>query len=87
MLLNHPTGSLELNTDLDCFQGRTQGLSSYKLLSLGENDLQVALKDLLNVCLFQIFTELVRLRHLRINLSLRLCSISIFNQQRGISNN
>ena len=83
MIINHPSGLLKLQSDLDCLQCRTESLRTHKLGALCEYNIQMALQDQPDVVLLNVSAEHVVLDRLRIlvptSLTHRTRTISIFN--------
>ena len=87
MLLNHAARHLKLDSYLHALQRHAQRLSAHELLTLGQNDVQVALQNLTHVCLLEVLAEGDVLGLQWTLLVLLRRPVSIFNQKRGISNN
>jgi hypothetical protein len=87
VLFNHWARHLKFDSYLHALQRHAQGFSSHELLSLAQNDVQVALQDLIHMCLLEVLAE-GDVLGLEWTLTVQLrCPVSIFNQKRGISNN
>jgi hypothetical protein len=88
VILYHSPGLLILESDLYSLKGGAKSFCSHEVSSLGEDDVQVALKYRADMCLLKIPAEVTHLDCLGVLLTFALrSSISIFNQKRQKSNN